>query len=91
MGGRESYVTFVADSTTFLHLLGKACKIYDPSSVVGVDVKKFDPWTKVVHELAECPGRNGPVVSGFFLVELGVDGGLDFVWEGMRSRDSYWE
>lgn len=43
--------TFVADSTTLLHLLGKTRKVHDSGFVVGVYIEKLYPWAEVVHEL----------------------------------------
>jgi hypothetical protein len=42
----------------------------------------------MVHQLAQCPGRDRPMVTRFVSVELGVHGRLHLVWEGVRGRDA---
>lgn len=71
----------------FLDLFGEACKVDEVAVLICVDVEELNAWSEMVHELAKCFGRDGPLVSCLLLVELCVGGCFDFVWENMRGSD----
>ena len=78
---RTRDATFVADSAALLHLLRKACEVHNPGLIVGVDVEKLYARAEVVHQLPQCPGRNGPLVSSFVFIEFGVGRRFHLVWQ----------
>lgn len=52
-------------------LFGEAGKI-DYALAIGVDVQKVNARTKVLHQRAESPGVNGPMMSGLILIKFCV-------------------
>ena len=48
--------------------------------IIGVDVKVLDAGAGVIHKLAQGPRRDGPVVRGQILLELGPHRWLSIEW-----------
>ena len=79
---------FVAIGAAPLNLLREASEVDNPSLIVGVDVKELDPRAEVVHELAQSPRRDAPVVYCLVLVKLGMRRGFRLEDQRMRCRDA---
>lgn len=82
---RVSLQTFITDADLLLSVTSEV----DDSHAISVDVQQVNAWAEVVHQGAQSPGIDCPVVYGFIFVKLGVHWSLGFEGQVMCRRDSW--
>lgn len=75
--------TLIVNADLFL----REAREVDHILTISVDIQEINTWSKVLHEGAQSPGIDGPVVDSLILIELGVDSSLGLKGQAVGSRD----